>query len=202
MPTPCRLNLCSTRAFVPASPFLFFSLSLSFFFRLIPWSAETLWVHFPAWASKTLSRRRSVPSPHWEAPEASVNRASPVPGALLAFCVNQGISAFFSLLYFLIGWLWTTRFWSIKGPQHIGKDPHAGKDWGQEEKGTTEDEMVGWHHWFNEHEFEQTPGDREGQGSLACCSSWGRRVRHNWATEHQPDTPPCNENVRSMKIGT
>jgi len=52
-----------------------------------------------------------------------------------------------------------------------GKDPDAGKDWEQEEKGMTEDEMVGWHHWFNGHYFEQTPGDRERQGSLACCSS-------------------------------
>ena len=50
-----------------------------------------------------------------------------------------------------------------------GKHPVAGKYWGQE-KGETEDEMVGWHHQLNRHEFEQTPGDREGQGSLACCS--------------------------------
>ena len=48
-----------------------------------------------------------------------------------------------------------------------GKDPDAGKGWGQEEKGTTEDEMVGWHHWLQGHEFEHTSGDREGQGSLA-----------------------------------
>ena len=53
------------------------------------------------------------------------------------------------------------------------KDPDAGKDWRQEEKGTTEDEMVGWCHWLNGHEFEQIPGDSEGQGSLACCSPWG-----------------------------
>ena len=52
----------------------------------------------------------------------------------------------------------------------IGKDPDAGKDWGQEEKGAIEDEMVGWHHWLNGHEFEQIPGDSEGQGSLACYS--------------------------------
>ena len=51
-----------------------------------------------------------------------------------------------------------------------GKDPDAGKDWGQEEKGVTEVEMVGWHHWLNGHEFEQTLGDSEGQGSLACYS--------------------------------
>ena len=54
----------------------------------------------------------------------------------------------------------------------IWKDPDAGKDWGQKEKGATEDEIVGWHHWLNEHEFEQTPGDNEGQGSLACCNPW------------------------------
>ena len=57
----------------------------------------------------------------------------------------------------------------------IWKDPDAGKDWRQEEKETTEDEMVGWYHWFDGHEFEQGPGDGEGQGSLACCSSWVHR---------------------------
>ena len=59
----------------------------------------------------------------------------------------------------------------------IVKDPNAGKDWGQEEKGVTEDEMVGWHHWLNGHEFEQTPEDSEGQGSLVCCS---HGVTKNW----------------------
>ena len=54
-----------------------------------------------------------------------------------------------------------------------GKDPDAGKDWRQEEKGMTEDKMVGWHHRLNGHEFEQALGDGEGQGSLACCSPWG-----------------------------
>ena len=66
-----------------------------------------------------------------------------------------------------------------------GKDPDARKDWGQEEKGATEGEMVGWHHWLNGHEFGQTPGDSEKQGSLACCSPWGHRVRPDWATEQQ-----------------
>ena len=51
----------------------------------------------------------------------------------------------------------------------IGKDPDAGKDWRQEEKGTTEDEMVGWHHWLDGHEFEQTPVVGDGQGNRACC---------------------------------
>ena len=62
-----------------------------------------------------------------------------------------------------------------------GKDPDAGRDWGQEEKGTTEDEMVGWHHCLNGYEFGWTPGVGDGQGGLACCGSWGRRVRHDWA---------------------
>ena len=55
----------------------------------------------------------------------------------------------------------------------IWKDPDAGKDWRQEEKETTEDEMVGWHHQLNGHESEQTPGDSEGQGSLVCCGPLG-----------------------------
>ena len=55
----------------------------------------------------------------------------------------------------------------------IERDPDAGKDWRQEEIGTTEDEMIGWHYQLNGHEFEQTPEDGEGQGSLVCCSSWG-----------------------------
>jgi len=56
-----------------------------------------------------------------------------------------------------------------------GKDPDARKDWGQEKKGTTEDEMVGWHHWLDGHEFEQALGDTKGQGSLICCSPWGHK---------------------------
>ena len=55
----------------------------------------------------------------------------------------------------------------------IGKDPNAGKDWRQKKKGTTEDEMVGWHHRLDGHEFEQGPGVGNGQGSLVCCSPWG-----------------------------
>ena len=57
--------------------------------------------------------------------------------------------------------------------QRIGKDRDVGKDCRQEEKGMTEDEMAGWHHQLNGHEFAQTLGDSEGQGSLVCCSPWG-----------------------------
>ena len=55
----------------------------------------------------------------------------------------------------------------------IGKEPDAGRDWGQEDKGTTEDEMAGWHHRLNEHGFGWIPGVGDGQGGLACCGSWG-----------------------------
>ena len=66
-----------------------------------------------------------------------------------------------------------------------GKDSDAGRDFGQEEKGKTEDEMAGWHHWLNGHEFEWTPGVDDGQGGLACCDSWSRKEwdtteRLNW----------------------
>ena len=56
-----------------------------------------------------------------------------------------------------------------------GKDPDSGKDWRQGEKGMTEDGMIRWHHWLNEHEFEQALRNGEGQGRLVCCSPWGRK---------------------------
>ena len=73
----------------------------------------------------------------------------------------------------------------------IGKDSDAGKDWGLEEKGATEDVMIGWHHWLNGCEFEQTLEDSEGQGSLVYCSPWGRK---------ESDTSEClnsNNDCRS-----
>ena len=78
----------------------------------------------------------------------------------------------------------------IRWPPHakswlFGKDHYAGKDWGQEEKGTTEDEMVEWHYWLDGHGFGWTPGVGDGQGGLAGYSSWGRKKsdmteRLNW----------------------
>ena len=67
----------------------------------------------------------------------------------------------------------------------IGKYPDAVKDWRQKEKGAAKDEMVRQHHWLNGHEFEQTLGDRERQGILACCSPWGRKVKHDLVAEQQ-----------------
>ena len=114
MKTPLLHQSSGPRVFLSLS----LSLSLPLFFRLIPWSAEALWVHFPARASKTLLRRRSAPSPHREGAWGLREQSKPRVGALLAFCVNQGISAsFYPLLSYLR--LQTTRFQSIKGPQHL-----------------------------------------------------------------------------------
>ena len=66
-------------------------------------------------------------------------------------------------------WLPDAKSWLI------GKDPDARKDWGQEEKGTTDDEMVGWQHWLNGHDFGWTLGVGDGQRGLACCGSWGHK---------------------------
>ena len=72
-----------------------------------------------------------------------------------------------------------------------GKDPDAREDWRQEEKGTTENEMVRWHHWLDRHEFEQASGVGDGQGCLACCSSWGLKESYttewlNWTDLYYP----------------
>ena len=101
---------------------------------------------------------------------------------------NQSILKEISPGYSLEGLMlsWNSNSW----PPHakswlIGKDPDAGRDLGQEEKGMTEDEMAGWHHRLGGHEFGWTPGVGDGQGGLACCNSWGRKEsdtteRLNW----------------------
>ena len=71
----------------------------------------------------------------------------------------------------------------------LWKDPDAGKNWRWEEKEMTEDEMAGWHQWLSAREFEQTPGDSEGQGSLACCSPWG--YKELGMTERLNNNHPC-----------
>ena len=86
----------------------------------------------------------------------------------------------------------------ILWPRHvkswlIGKDSDAGRDWGQEEKGTTEDKMAGWHRQLNGHDFEWTPGVGDGQGGLACCSSWSHResdttMQLNWTSHCDSET--------------
>ena len=100
---------------------------------------------------------------------------------------NQSILKEISSEYSLEGLMLRLKlqfFWLPKS-QLIGKDPDDGKNWRQEVKGMTDDEMVGWLYQLNGQEFEQTPGDNEGQGSLACCSPWGRKelVGQDWVTK-------------------
>ena len=115
---------------------------------------------------------------------------SPIPGIPQARTLEWGAIAFPN------AWKWKVKVKSLSHvrllrtdvkaetpilwPPHakswlIGKDHDAGRDWGQEEKGTTEDEMAGWHHRLYGHEFEWTLGVGDGQGGLACCNSWGRK---------------------------
>ena len=97
--------------------FLSLSLSHSLFFRLISGVQKLSGFTFLPGLLRPSREGTLHLHPIERAPDASMNRVSPVPGSLLAFCINQGISASFSLLYFLFGQLWTTRFQSIKGPQ-------------------------------------------------------------------------------------
>ena len=99
-----------------------------------------------------------LPCKHW-IPQGSILEFPPPPRIILYM---------FSRLFCLV---LITTYHAI---EKAWKDPDTRKDWRQE-KGTTEDEMVGWHHQLNEHEFEQTPGDDEGQGSLVFCSQWGHK---------------------------
>ena len=92
----------------------------------------------------------------------------------------------------------------------IWKDPDAGRDWGQEEKGMTEDEMAGWHHWLNGYESEWTPGVGDGQGGLACCNSWGRKESDMtewliwsdliWRVHSSPGSDLCPKDQKSIHI--
>ena len=141
--------------------------------------------------------------------EPHVNLGQPLPVDTLSQCCTRKISVISTRLMTLsppdnrkelsqAAWdrmdASATRFvftidWILWPPdaksQLIGKDPGAGKHWGQEEKGMTEDEIVGWHHWLDGHEFEQGPGVGEGQGSLACC-----RIKQlsDWTTSSHLDS--------------
>ena len=107
-------------------------------------------------------------------------------------CSSEGLILKLKLQYF--GHL-TGKSWLI------WKDPDAGKDWGQEEKGTTENKMVGWHHQFNGHGFGWTPGVGDGEGGLACCGSWCRKEldmteRLNWTEMTHQDMIICNNGTK------
>ena len=102
-------------------------------------------------------RLLSVPWTAWRSNQSVLKEISPV-------CSLEGLMLKLKLQYF--GYL-------MQGADSLEKDPDAGKDWGPMKKQEKEDEMIGWHHQLNGHEFEQTLGDSEVQGSLACCSSRG-----------------------------
>ena len=104
----------------------------------------------------------SVGENSWESLGLQGNQTSQSKGNTLIFIKRTDVEAETPIL-----WPTDVKSWLI------GKNPDAGKDWGQEEKGVTEDEMVGWHHRLKGHESEQTPRDSEGQRSLACSSPWG-----------------------------
>ena len=83
----------------------------------------------------------------------------------------------------------------------IWKDPDAGKDWGQEEKGMTEDELVGWYHWLKGHEFEQTLGENEGQESLVCFSPWGHKESDRaWWLNNSPHIKSNHQIMSIAKV--
>ena len=93
----------------------------------------------------------------------------------------------------------TPKLWAGDGKNWlIWKDPDVGKDWRWEEKGITEDGMVGWHHWLNGHKFEYTLGVGDGQGGLVCCSSWG--LKESDATEQLNWIELMNFKERWFKI--
>ena len=74
----------------------------------------------------------------------------------------------------------------------------AGRDWGQEDKGTTEDEMAGWHHWLDGRESEWTPGIGDGQGGLACCDSWGCKESDTTEQLNWTESSMCNKNMTQV----
>ena len=108
-----------------------------------------------------------------------------------SWCSLEGMMLKLKLQYFVKSWL-------------IGKDSDAGRNWGQEEKGTTEDEMTGWHHWLDGRESQWTLGLGAGQGGLACCHSWGRKESNttewlDW-TELNKHLVHTTEIVPSLRI--
>ena len=137
---------------------------------------------FPQTVQKPVRQRR----PSW----ATLALPSRLPEVILASYIYQLVNPKGNQSWIFIGRTKAEAETPILWPPDaknwlIGKDPDAGKDWRCEEKGTTEDEMAGWHYWLDGHEFEQALGAGDGQGSLVCCSPWGHKEldvteRLNW----------------------
>ena len=96
-------------------------------------------------------------------------------GKITYFLLCVPVTILLILLSVLNNCCYCFQYLLIEKSWLIGKDTDAGEDWRQEEKRKAEDEMVGWHHWLNGHEFEQALEDSEEQGSLGCCSPWGHK---------------------------
>ena len=117
---------------------------------------------------------------------------------------NQSILKEISPGCSLEGMMLKLKLQSVLWPPHakswfIGKNSDAVRDWGQEEKGTAEDEMAGWHHWLDGHESEWIPGVGDGQGGLACCDSWDRKESDTTKTSREAlFLPPSDVYVRSF----
>ena len=113
---------------------------------------------------------------------------------------NQSILKEINAKYSLEGLLLKLQYFGhlMQRAWLIGKDPDAGKELKRKEKGATEDEMVGWHHWLNGHEFEQAPGAGDGQGSLACYSP--RDCKESDTNEWLNSTEMKNSNSRRQKL--
>ena len=153
--------------------------TLSQFCHVISWPWAMLGLQFPVSKMGTVVLEKTLESP-WTArrPNQSILKEIS-PG-----CSLEGLMLKLKLQYFA-----NTVGSNTLPPDAksclTGKDPDAGKDWGQEEKRRTEDEMFGWHHWLDGHGFGWTPGVGDGQGGLACCGSWGHKEsdtteRLNW----------------------
>ena len=184
---PSVLALSPSPSFSTPHPALHFAgICLSPRVKWFPVSSEFT---APRRTSGDKPRAHCSPSVTYPSPRVSVtpSRAAAVAQSCLTLCNPMDYSLLGSSVHSILQARileWVATFYDAKS-WLIGKDPDAGKDWRQEQKGTTEDKMVGWHHWLNGHGFGWTLGAGDGQGGLACCGSWGCKEsdtteRLNW----------------------
>ena len=155
-----------------------------------PRSHVQLWEldHKEGWVSKKWCFQTVVLEETFESPLSSkeIKPINPKGNQPCTFIGRTGAEAEAPIL-----WPPNSKSW------HIGKHSDAGKDWGQEEKGAKEDETIEYHHWLNGHEFEQTLGDSEGQGRLACCSLRGHKKSNT--TEQQLQIVELNSIIKLLR---
>ena len=135
------------------------------------WDVNTVVVREGSTRPWTLNQRHKDTATVWE--DLSSKKCGPNMAWPQILDCTPHLTLLLLAFYLYTWWVFLTRTDFENSPYE--KDPDAEKDWGQEEKETTEDEMVGWYHWLNGHEFEQTLGDGKGQGSLACWGPWSHK---------------------------